>query len=95
MLKIINPWLTTVDKKVKYFLVDEETLVIHNGDYKMYRHDNNSYLYTYKDRAFSLLGGINVEHLDRVATRSRPDGEYSPQHFLYDRAIETLNAKIN
>jgi hypothetical protein len=84
--KILNVWDSSEQQK-NYYSVGEP--IYSNGDWHIYNHWVG-YLYAYKDIAVNLLEGLNKDHLDRLANNNRPDGEYSPQHFLYDRAMETL-----
>jgi hypothetical protein len=85
--KILNPWRSTKDNKVYYELKEP---VYVNGDYEIYRQYSDSYVYSYKGIAFNNLAGYNKEHLDRVASRRVPTGEYNSQTFLYERALENL-----
>ena len=52
-------------------------------DYAIYHLFGENYLYTFEDKAFSELAGLNKQHLIDVAERKG-------KGFLYWRAIENL-----
>ncbi len=85
MIKILNTWKSTPDKKEYYELSNE---IYRNGDYAAYWHWNSSVIYTYKNVAISNLTGMVKEHIDRLANNQRPTGEFTYNHFLFDRALE-------
>ena len=90
-MKLLNIWRTTATKREYY---NEGNLVYQNGEYRIFKQFNESFIYSFKDIAFNNLAGLNKPHLDRVARRERPIGDYSPQTFMYDRAIENLDAGL-
>ena len=97
MYNVINPFRSRNEQvlTVKYYPIDTTTQkpVFRFGDYAIYQNNSVSWVYTYKNLAFNELAGKNIEHLKAVATRTRPTE--TQLGFLYDRAIETLNANLN
>lgn len=86
-MKILNTW-TSNALKAKYY--DENNLVYENGDYRIFKQWNESFIYSFKNIAFNNLAGLNKPHLDRVAKRERPEGKYGPDTFLYDSAVRAI-----
>lgn len=87
MAQIINPFRKSISpsaQKDAYYSLSEDDVVYQVGDYKIYRHGYQSYVYVYKNYAFNELAGLNKTHLKAVAERN---GE----GFLYERALETLS----
>lgn len=87
-MKILNPWKLGTKGNPTFY--EENDIVFKYGDYSIYHQFGNNYLYVYKDRAFNCLAGLNKKHLMAVAERNPPKGKYGPDHFLYDRALESL-----
>lgn len=85
MTKILNTWKSTTDKKEYYEL---NKPIYTNGDWAIYRQFRDSFIYTYKNIAVNNLVGLNKEHIDRLANKQRPEGEYTSNHFIFDRAME-------
>lgn len=84
MDKILNPWASNNVEPAYY---EEDIVVYENGPYKIYsQRFASAHLYVYEDVAFNCLVGLNKEHLDNVANRTRPKSN----PFLYDRALENL-----
>lgn len=94
MITILNTWQSRPNKRVYYeFAPNSE--IYRNGDYAAYPHWNGSIIYTFKNIAINNLGGLNKEHIDRLANNQRPTGEFNNNHFLFDRAIENKNAGLS
>jgi len=90
---IVNTWKSEKGK-LKYYELEEKTLIEKSGDYAAYSQWNGSVIYTYKNIAINTLTKFNKEHFDRIVKNERPKGEYTPSHFLFDRAIENKNVGI-
>jgi len=86
MTKILNTWRSGRAEKKEYYELNEP--IYTNGDWAIYHQWHESYIYTYKNVAVNNLAGLNKDHLDALAKNQRPDGEYSPKHFLFDMAME-------
>jgi hypothetical protein len=93
MIQIINTW-ESEKGKLKYYELEERTLIEKNGDYAAYSQWNGSVIYTYKNIAINNLTNFNKEHFDRIVKNERPKGDYTPSHFLFDRAIQNKNVGL-
>lgn len=82
--KILNTWKSTRDNMTYYEL---GATIYKKGDWAAYSQWTGSIIYAYKDIAVSNLGGLNKEHIDRLASNQRPGGENDNSQFLFDRAI--------
>jgi hypothetical protein len=91
MNKILNTWKSTPEKKVFYEVGEP---IYTNGDWSAYSSIQGGVLYAYKNIAINNLTGLNKEHIDRLANRKRPQGGYSPSHFIFNRAQESLKAGL-
>ena len=87
MKKILNTWQSKPEKKIYYEVNDP---IYKNGDWAAYSQRNGSVIYAYKNISVNNLGGLNKDHIDRLANNQRPSGEYNQTHFLFDRAMENL-----
>ena len=85
MVKILNTWKSTPDKKEYYELYEP---IYKNGDWAAYSQRKGSFIYAYKNVAVNNLTVLSKEHIDRLANNQRPDGEFNHNHFLFDRAME-------
>lgn len=92
MKKILNTWTSKVERP-EYYHVGEPLFTI--GEYAVYKQFENRHLYTFKNVAISQLVGLNKELLVRLHNDERPEGKYTPQTFLFDRAKESLTRGIN
>lgn len=89
MAQILNTWKSEKGK-LEYYDIDDKKLIAKNGDYAAYSQWNGSVIYTYKNNiAVNNLTGYDKAHLNRLANGERPDGKYSPRHFVFDRAMES------
>lgn len=93
-MRVVNVWGTKRRRQenelytgTEYFLVGEPIFVL--GDFKIFG-SNDNFIYTYKNIAISQLAGKNEELVRQLHADERPTGEYSPQHFLFDRAKEAI-----
>ena len=93
MIQIINTW-ESEKGKLKYYELEERTLIEKNGDYAAYSQWNGSVIYTYKNIAINNLTNFNKEHFDRIVKNERQKGDYTPSHFLFDRAIQNKNVGL-
>ena len=86
MIQIINPWMSEKDK-LKYYNLEDSSLIEKNGDYAAYFQWEKSVIYTYRNIAINNLAGFNKKHFDRIVANERPVGSYSSAHFLFDRTM--------
>jgi hypothetical protein len=96
-IKILNTWTSDADNQNYY---NETNCVYENGDYRIFEQcvphvEHVPHLYVYKNIAFSCLAGLNIEHMENIINREKPTGKYNGKHFLYDRAITTLEKGLN
>ena len=85
MVKILNTWKSTPDKK-EYYELDEP--IYKNGDWAAYSQWKGSFIYSYKNVAVNNLTVLDKEHINRLANNQRPDGKFNHNHFIFDRAME-------
>lgn len=86
-MEILNTWYS--NKHIvghRYFTVGAPVFEL--GAYKIYKQFDKCYLHTFKDVAISQLGEANKELIKQLVNNTRPQGKYSPSHFIYDRALE-------
>ena len=86
-MEILNTWTSTTEKK-KFYTVGNP--IYKKGDFAIYKLNSLGYLYAFKNIAINNLVGLNTEHLDRLATKKRPEGKYNANHFLFDQSLKSL-----
>ena len=92
MATILNTWKSTPDKNEYYEL---NKPIYENGYWAAYTQWDGSVIYTYKNVSVNNMKALNKEHIDRLANNQRPTGEYSTDHFLFDRAIENREVGLS
>ena len=93
MIQIVNTWKSEKGN-LKYYELEDKTLIEKNGDYAAYSQFVGSVIYTFKNVAINNLTNFNKEHFNRLVNNDRPTGKYTPSHFLFDRAMDNKSAGL-
>ena len=97
---VLNPFSVSL-KKPPFMQLDN--LIYSNGEYRIYKHTEQHYVYTYKNIVFSERGGANKDFLNAFAADIKPTGEAAlyhdyerPKQAIKDgvKAANKLNFKI-
>jgi len=88
-MEILNTW-TSKKHKLEYFHVGN--IVFEIGKFRIFRQNENSYLYTFENVAINQLAGLNKEHLIALHEDKKP---IEPQRsFLFERAKDNLKKAL-
>jgi hypothetical protein len=80
---VLNPFSVSLQKNP--FMEMRSEPIYTNGDYKIYKHYDRHFVYTFKNIVISERGGINKEMVNNLASNTRPNDEVK-LYFEYDRA---------
>lgn len=69
-MTLINPFSLSLGKNP--FMEAKSNPVYSNGDYRIFKHVDRHYLYTFKNIIISERSGINKEMIDNLAANTPP-----------------------